>query len=169
MATIKKSQTSNELVTVSVNKGNNNSKLVMRSRREIIEQTKVLLILILKLFNIYDKLIIDEPHDAPRVYDDHEVSRSEKVEEKQLIEPNLWNEFDDYCFIHLEKFLVLDEPIDLYNLQNHQKKISVEFFKKKFKFKSDSPQSDIDALFEAIDKEQNSYLENASKFLLAFL
>jgi hypothetical protein len=107
-------------------------KVIFYSYARVIEESTELLIEILKKFKIYDKLLIEHPHNASKIYDYPGMSIFEKDSKIELKEPNLWNAFDDYCHISLEEAEIQKIPLHIEELQEGQKFLALEFFQKNF-------------------------------------
>ena len=70
---------------------------------ELFEFIESLYIETLRVLDIDDKLT-DEQKYVPKKYNDPKMSLTEKIEVKKLIEPNLWNKFDDYSKLAFERY-----------------------------------------------------------------
>ena len=93
------------------------------------EKLKYLFLDTLYLLDIDNKLHFEEKH-IPKKYKDPKMPMKEKIFEKKLIEPNLWNRFDDYCRFSMENY-PYDNPDSEYmsTWLNYQDNFINEFIK----------------------------------------
>jgi hypothetical protein len=75
---------------------------------ELFEKLEFLFIDTLKILDIDNKLSDEEKYVPKKYYDQH-ITMKEKLLDKKLIEPNLWNKLDDYCRLSLEDY-PYDDP-----------------------------------------------------------
>lgn len=70
---------------------------------DLFKKLEPLYIKTLETLDIYDLLSDTEKYE-PKKYNDQNMSLTKKLVEKELIEPNLWNRFDDYSKLSLEGY-----------------------------------------------------------------
>jgi len=70
---------------------------------EIFELMESLYIETLRILDIDNKLSASEKY-VPKKYNNSKMSLTEKLIDKELMEPNLWNKFDDYSKLAFEKY-----------------------------------------------------------------
>lgn len=77
-----------------------------------------------------DNRLSDKQKYAPKKYNDQQMSLVEKLLEKKLIEPNLWNKFDDFSRLWLDIYLsdLNSEPMS--SLLDSQHRFIYSFIKK---------------------------------------
>lgn len=86
------------------------TQLITYSYDELIENTKERFIEILKSLNFYDKFAAENLIE-PKKYDKPGMDIYKKLLTKKLREPNVWNLFDDYCYMAFDKY-----PDKLYHI-----------------------------------------------------
>lgn len=93
--------------------------LIVKSYIELTTQVKNLYIEKLKLLGIYDKVCKRYKFNQPKKYNNTNMTLKEKIFDKKLVEPNLWNCLEDYYQYTLSMFPDSPIPINiLYEKQN---------------------------------------------------
>jgi len=103
------------------------SGIVSRTYEELILNTKLLFIETLKILGAYDEVCAEHKADEPKKYNNPRMTIYKKLLDKKLIEPNLWNRFDDYCYMAMDKYP--DGPTFLYELNKYQHDFIEEFMR----------------------------------------
>ena len=101
--------------------------IISRTYPELISETKLLFIEVLKVFDAYNDVCNEHKQDEPKKYVNQRMSIYTKLLDKKLIEPNLWNRFDDYCYMAFDKYP--DGPTYLYQLNKYQTAFIEEFMR----------------------------------------
>jgi hypothetical protein len=101
--------------------------IVTRSYKELIAETKSIFINTLKTLGAYNEICAEHMQDEPKKYNNPDMDIYKKLLKKKLIEPNLWNRFDDYCLMAFDKYP--DGPTYLYQLNKFQHDFIEEFLR----------------------------------------
>lgn len=104
---------------------NENNDIEIKSYDQLIKETTELFNLTLKSLNLYDDFSKEFVENEPNKYDAENIYK--KIFEDNLVEPNLWNKFKDYCFIAIDRY---PERIkQLSEFYKYQKDFIIEFLR----------------------------------------
>jgi hypothetical protein len=104
----------------------NKETTIVRTYDELITETTNFFIETLKNLGVYEQLC-EEHKIEPKKYVNPKIDIYTKLLKKKLIEPNLWNNFDDYCYMAIDKYP--DKTTYLSDFYTYQKHFIEEFMR----------------------------------------
>lgn len=104
---------------------NENLDMETKNYDQLIEDTTSLFNLTLKSLKLYDEISKEYLENEPNKYNESNIYK--KIFEDKSIEPNIWNQFKDYCFIAIDRYPDRIKPLS--DFFEYQKEFIIEFLR----------------------------------------